>query len=103
MPQVDVAAGQSRSRAWSTATVTFTYDQLQAMPLFEQYVTIACVRNEVGGNLVGNAKWTGVHLEDVLAMAGVQPGATQIVGPLGGRLHGRASRRRGRWTRRASR
>ena len=50
------------------------------MRLFEQYVTIACVSNEVGGDLVGNASWTGVHLRDVLDMAGVQPGATQIVG-----------------------
>ncbi|HEV2005694.1 MAG TPA: molybdopterin-dependent oxidoreductase, partial [Candidatus Limnocylindrales bacterium] len=33
-----------------------------------------------GGDLVGNAKWTGAHLRDVLAMAGVRPGATQIVG-----------------------
>ena len=46
----------------------------------EQYVTIACVSNEVGGHLVGNAKWTGVSLNSVLAMAGVQPGATQVVG-----------------------
>ena len=37
-------------------------------------MTIACVSNEVGGDLVGNAKWTGVHLRDVLAMAGVQAG-----------------------------
>jgi DMSO/TMAO reductase YedYZ molybdopterin-dependent catalytic subunit len=57
-----------------------TYDQLAAMPLFEQWVTIACVSNEVGGNLVGNAKWTGVLLNSVLEMAGVQPGATQVVG-----------------------
>ena len=43
-------------------------------------MTIACVSNEVGGDLVGNAKWTGVRLREVLAMAGVQPGATQLVG-----------------------
>jgi hypothetical protein len=43
-------------------------------------VTIACVSNEVGGNLVGNAKWTGVKLRQVLDMAGVQSAATQLVG-----------------------
>ena len=48
--------------------------------MFEQYVTIACVSNEVGGNLVGNAKWTGVRLREVLDMAGVQASATQLVG-----------------------
>ena len=59
---------------------TLTWDELVGLPLFEQYVTIACVSNEVGGNLVGNAKWTGVRLREVLDMAGVQAGATQLVG-----------------------
>jgi len=48
--------------------------------MFEQYVTISCVSNEVGGQLVGNAKWTGVRLRDVLDLAGVQSSATQLVG-----------------------
>jgi hypothetical protein len=60
--------------------LTLTYRDLANMPLFQQYVTIQCVSNEVGGDLVGNALWTGVRLRDVLATAGVQAGATQIVG-----------------------
>ena len=59
---------------------TLTYDELVAMPLFEQYVTIACVSNEVGGDLVGNALWRGARLKDLLERAGVQAAATQIVG-----------------------
>ena len=50
------------------------------MPLVEQYVTIACVSNEVGGDLVGNALWRGVRLKELLDQAGVDPAATQIVG-----------------------
>lgn len=57
-----------------------TYDDLVAMPLHEQYVTIACVSNEVGGGLVGNALWRGVRLKELLERAGVESGATQIVG-----------------------
>jgi DMSO/TMAO reductase YedYZ molybdopterin-dependent catalytic subunit len=57
-----------------------TWDELIALPMIEQYVTIACVSNEVGGDLVGNAKWTGVRLRDVLELAGVQSSATQLVG-----------------------
>jgi DMSO/TMAO reductase YedYZ molybdopterin-dependent catalytic subunit len=57
-----------------------TYDQLLALPLHEEYVTIACVSNEVGGDLVGNALWRGVRLRELLERAGVQTGATQIVG-----------------------
>jgi len=57
-----------------------TYGELLAMPLHEQYVTIACVSNEVGGDLVGNALWRGVRLRELLDRAGVQPGASQVVG-----------------------
>jgi len=80
VPRVDVATWQVKVTGMVDTPLAFTYDQLQAMPLFDQYVTIACVSNEVGGNLVGNALWTGVKLRDVLAAAGVQTGATQIVG-----------------------
>ena len=59
---------------------TLTWAQLVALPMFEQYVTIACVSNEVGDKLVGNAKWTGVRLRQVLDIAGVQSNATQLVG-----------------------
>ncbi len=80
VPRVDVAAWTVKVKGMVDTRVSLTYAQLTAMPIFEQYVTIACVSNEVGGNLVGNALWRGVHLREVLAMAGVQPGATQIVG-----------------------
>jgi DMSO/TMAO reductase YedYZ molybdopterin-dependent catalytic subunit len=60
--------------------IELTYDELVAMPLFEQYVTIACVSNEVGGNLVGNALWRGVRLKELLQQASISPEATQIVG-----------------------
>ncbi len=60
--------------------VEFSLDDLVQRPLYEQYVTISCVSNEVGGDLVGNAKWTGVRLVDLLEEAGVQPSAEQLVG-----------------------
>jgi DMSO/TMAO reductase YedYZ molybdopterin-dependent catalytic subunit len=59
---------------------TYTYEQLGAMELFEEWVTIACVSNQVGGPLVGNAKWTGVKLMPLLEQAGLKPEATQLVG-----------------------
>jgi DMSO/TMAO reductase YedYZ molybdopterin-dependent catalytic subunit len=60
--------------------VVLTYDDISSMPLVERYATLACVSNEVGGRLIGNALWTGVFLRDILDMAGVQPGAEQVVG-----------------------
>ena len=64
--------GRLRIHGLVERETTLTWDELLAScPMFEQYVTIACVSNEVGGNLVGNAKWTGVRLRDVLDIAGV--------------------------------
>jgi DMSO/TMAO reductase YedYZ molybdopterin-dependent catalytic subunit len=77
-PRVNVNDWSVRIHGLVDREVTLTYDDLSAMPLFEQFVTIACVSNEVGGRLVGNALWTGVDLRDVLDMAGVQPEADQI-------------------------
>ena len=80
VPRLDSATWTLVVRGMVEREVTYSYAELAAMPLFEQYVTIACVSNDVGGHLVGNAKWTGVRLTAVLDRAGVQPGATQLVG-----------------------
>jgi DMSO/TMAO reductase YedYZ molybdopterin-dependent catalytic subunit len=78
-PSVNLATWNLRVHGMVDTEVSLTFDQLVELPLIEQYVTIACVSNEVGGNLVGNAKWTGVRLTDVLDIAGVHADATQIV------------------------
>jgi DMSO/TMAO reductase YedYZ molybdopterin-dependent catalytic subunit len=80
VPSVDATKWSLRIHGLVERETTLTYAELAALPLFEQYVTIACVSNVVGGKLVGNAKWTGVKLRDVLAMAGVQSSASQLVG-----------------------
>ena len=80
VPRPDIDTWRLRVSGLVDRPVELTYDQLVNMPLFEQYVTIACVSNEVGGNLVGNALWRGVRLKDLLRQAGLQPEATQIVG-----------------------
>lgn len=44
----------------------------------DQYVTLACISNRVGGDLTSTTRWTGVSMRDVLADAGVQDDATYI-------------------------
>ena len=79
-PVVDRATWRLRVHGLVDEEITLSFEELVALPIIEQYVTIACVSNYVGGDLVGNAKWTGVKLRDVLAMAGVQSSADQLVG-----------------------
>ncbi|HEX6543613.1 MAG TPA: molybdopterin-dependent oxidoreductase, partial [Ktedonobacterales bacterium] len=59
--------------------LTLTYDELRALPAVERYHTLECISNEVGGNLMSNALFRGVHLADVLNTAGIQPGANELV------------------------
>ena len=79
-PNVELPSWSLRIHGLVDRETRLSYAELVEMPLIEQYVTIACVSNEVGGNLVGNAKWTGVRLRDVLEIAGVQASASQLVG-----------------------
>jgi DMSO/TMAO reductase YedYZ molybdopterin-dependent catalytic subunit len=80
VPQVDAATWKVDITGMVDRPLTFTYDDLLRMDLIEAPVTLSCVSNEVGGDLVGNADWLGVPLPALLDQAGVQPGATQIVG-----------------------
>jgi len=80
VPRPDIDTWRLRVTGLVDAPFELTYDELLAMPLVEQYVTIACVSNEVGGNLVGNAVWRGARLKHLLERAQIRPEATQIVG-----------------------
>jgi DMSO/TMAO reductase YedYZ molybdopterin-dependent catalytic subunit len=60
--------------------LSFTYEELSARPVFELDNTIACVSNEVGGNLVGNARWLGIRLDDLIQEAQPQADADQVMG-----------------------
>ncbi|NIZ90837.1 molybdopterin-dependent oxidoreductase [Kineococcus rubinsiae] len=53
--------------------LTLTFDDLLGMPLRERWITLTCVSNEVGGTYVGNARWLGYPLKDLLER--VAPGA----------------------------
>lgn len=59
--------------------LSLDYSQLLAMESVEQYNTLECVSNDVGGDLISTAKWTGVKFSDILAQAGVMPNATYVV------------------------
>jgi DMSO/TMAO reductase YedYZ molybdopterin-dependent catalytic subunit len=57
------------------------YEELKAMPSKEQYATLECISNKIGGDLISNAIWKGVRLKDLLGRAQIKPdsGAKYIV------------------------
>jgi DMSO/TMAO reductase YedYZ molybdopterin-dependent catalytic subunit len=80
VPQVDVTTWSLAVKGLVDQPFELTYDELVAMSTTEEVVTLSCVSNEVGGSLVGNARWQGVPLQRLLERAGVQADGTQIVG-----------------------
>jgi hypothetical protein len=80
VPQVDPDTYSLRIHGLVEREVELTYGDLLAMPLEEFDVTLSCVSNEVGGDLVGTARWTGVRLDALLERAGVLGEAGQVVG-----------------------
>ena len=47
--------------------------------MVEQYNTLECISNTIGGDLMSTAQWRGVRLMDLLNMVGVQPSADYVV------------------------
>lgn len=58
---------------------TYRFDDLRSFELIEKMVTLTCVSNPVGGDLIGNAVWTGYRVRDLLAAAGVHPDADMVL------------------------
>jgi DMSO/TMAO reductase YedYZ molybdopterin-dependent catalytic subunit len=79
VPAIDAADWSLRVHGMVDRELTLDYDGLLARPMIERDVTLACVSNEVGGDYIGNARWIGTPLADLLDEAGVDPGASQLV------------------------
>ena len=70
-PQVDPSTWRLQITRDGKKLRTLTYDELLALSLHQADVTIGCVSNEIGGDLVGTARWQGVLLADLLRSVGV--------------------------------
>lgn len=79
VPQVDPNDWSLRIHGLVDRPVELTYADLLKMPLTEADVTLTCVSNEVGGPYVGNARWLGVRMADVLRQAGLRSDADMLL------------------------
>ena len=81
-PRVDVTGYQLQIDGLVNQPLQFTYDQIMQLPRVDQTSTLECISNEVGGDLIGNCRWNGTRLADLLEQAGVRASAQRVV------LHG---------------
>ena len=79
IPQLSASTWQLKIHGMVDHPMTITFDELMKMPMIDQDITLTCVSEAVGGGYIGNARWQGTLLADVLRKAGIQSGADQIV------------------------
>lgn len=79
VPQIAAEDFTLKVRGMVDTELELTFDELVDRGLVEADITLTCVSNQIGQDLVGNARWLGVPLADLLEEAGVRRGATQVV------------------------
>ncbi len=79
VPQLSQAQWQLRIHGMVDREVVYTFADLDRFEAIERAVTLTCVSNPVGGDLISNAMWTGYRLRDLLAESGVDPAADMVL------------------------
>jgi DMSO/TMAO reductase YedYZ molybdopterin-dependent catalytic subunit len=79
VPTVDAQDWRLRVTGMVDTEIEISYAELLEQRHVEALVTLTCVSNEVGGDLVGNARWVGWPVRELLAQAGVQDGADMVL------------------------
>jgi DMSO/TMAO reductase YedYZ molybdopterin-dependent catalytic subunit len=79
LPQVTTAGWKLRIHGLVDNPIEIDFAALQARPMIERMITLTCVSNPRGGDLVGNARWLGTRIADLLAEAKPQAGADCVL------------------------
>lgn len=77
-PVVSSSGWSLRVGGMVTQPLKLSYRDLLAVPATTQVVTLECISNDVGGNLISTGRFTGVPLRDLLTMAELRPGAGAV-------------------------
>lgn len=79
VPSLDPESWALRVTGMVEQELELNLTELLAKPLIERHVTIACVSNEVGGDLIGNARWLGWPVRELLSLARPKAGADMVL------------------------
>ncbi|GAB2725514.1 molybdopterin-dependent oxidoreductase [Nocardia thraciensis] len=79
VPQVSTDAWSLRIHGMVEREIRIGYADLMRRPAVERLVTLACVSNPIGGDLIGNARWLGYRLDELLAEARPHPDADMVL------------------------
>lgn len=78
-PAIDPKEWQLRIHGMVEKEIVIGFEELLDRGITQGWITLSCVSNEVGGDLVGNAWWSGIPTAELLAEAGVRDGADAVL------------------------
>ena len=79
IPQVDSKSWNLTIKGLVEKPITVNYDQIRSMPSVQEYVTLECISNKIGGDLISTALWKGVRLSQLLEKAVIKPNVKYVV------------------------
>jgi DMSO/TMAO reductase YedYZ molybdopterin-dependent catalytic subunit len=79
IPQVDSKSWNLTIKGLVEKPLTINYDQIRSMPSVQEYVTLECISNKIGGDLISTALWKGVRLSQLLEKAVIKPNVKYVV------------------------
>jgi DMSO/TMAO reductase YedYZ molybdopterin-dependent catalytic subunit len=77
-PHVDMDSWRLQIKGLVDRPGDYTLDDIRSMPAMHQFVTLECISNPVGGDLISTQRWTGVSLKRLLPEFGIKPEATHF-------------------------
>jgi DMSO/TMAO reductase YedYZ molybdopterin-dependent catalytic subunit len=78
VPAIDPIDWRLRIHGMVDREIVLTFQDLLDRRITEDWITLNCVSNTVGGSLIGNAWWSGVRIRRLLEEAGVHPDADAV-------------------------
>jgi DMSO/TMAO reductase YedYZ molybdopterin-dependent catalytic subunit len=77
-PRIQEGSWRLRLTGLLEKPLVWTLDDIRRRPPMHQFVTLSCISNVIGGDLIGTTRWTGVSLKQLLPELGLLANATHL-------------------------
>jgi DMSO/TMAO reductase YedYZ molybdopterin-dependent catalytic subunit len=77
-PEVDIRTWKLKVDGLVENPLSFDFNAIKAMPVYEDVRVLECISNPVGGDLIGNLQMKGIRFKEILDRVKVKPAATHL-------------------------
>lgn len=78
LPRIREADWRLRVGGLVDRPVEWSLDEIRKHNAVDRFITLSCISNPVGGDLIGTTRWTGVSLRSLLDEWMIKPNATHL-------------------------